>query len=223
MKTDFISRSLGLAGTASKAALLVAAAAMPALGHAAPAASTIPTSASPFPPSQNMLVWVGTGSASMFVDGAWRRAPSQDYEFSVTQRRYGERWESVKVQHRRHPDYDGSAGARDQVHYFKLELPVASSTSGLSFSVRSSFGDGGGQIDREFRAGTMEFDARDVSMFAPFNRYRITQQYRYEQGELIEVVELFKKKGTMETPFMRFEEQAGLFAPRRFDTAPDRR
>jgi hypothetical protein len=223
MKTAFISRSLGLAATASKAALLVAAAAMSALGHAAPAASAIPASASPFPPSQNLLVWVGTGSASVFVDGVWRRAPSQDYEFSVTQRRYGERWESVKVQHRRHPDYDGSAGARDQVHYFKLELPAASSTSGLSFNVRSSFGDGGGQIDREFRAGTMEFDARDVSMFAPFNRYRITQQYRYEQGELIEVVELFKKKGTMDTPFMRFEEQAGLFAPRRFDTAPDKR
>ncbi|MEI7465651.1 MAG: hypothetical protein WCJ87_09905 [Burkholderiales bacterium] len=223
MKTAFISPSLGLAATASKAALLVAAAAMSALGHAAPAASTIPASASPFPPSQNLLVWVGTGSASVFVDGVWQRAPSQDYEFSVTQRRYGERWESVKVQHRRHPDYDGSAGARDQVHYFKLELPVVSSTSGLSFNVRSSFGDGGGQIDREFRAGTMEFDARDVSMFAPFNRYRITQQYRYEQGELIEVIELFKKKGTMDTPFMRFEEQAGLFAPRRFDTAPDKR
>jgi hypothetical protein len=93
----------------------------------------------------------------------------------------------------------------------------------LSFKLRSSFGDGGGQIDREFRAGTMEFDARDVSMFAPFNRYRITQQYRYEQGELIEVVELLKQKGTMETPFMRFEEQASLLAPRRFDTAPDKR
>jgi hypothetical protein len=78
-------------------------------------------------------------------------------------------------------------------------------------------------MDPEFRAGGMEFDAKDISMFAPFNRYRITQQYRYEQGELIEIVELFKKKGTMETPFMRFEEQAGLFAPRRFDTAPDKR
>ncbi|MDZ7592310.1 MAG: hypothetical protein U5L05_16855 [Rubrivivax sp.] len=153
----------------------------------------------------------------------WRRAPSQDYEFSVTQRWYGERWESVKVQHRRHPEYDGSAGARDQIHCFKLELPAANSTPGLNFNLRSSFGDGSGKIDREFRAGTMEFEARDISMFAPFNRHRISQQYRYEQGELLEVVELFKKKGAVEAPFMRFEERAGLFAPHRFDTAPDTR
>ena len=43
----------------------------------------------------------------------------------MTQRRYADRWESVKVQHRRHPDYDGSAGARDQVNFFKTELPVS--------------------------------------------------------------------------------------------------
>jgi hypothetical protein len=223
MKTAFKSRSPSLAATAGKATLLAAALAVSALVHAAPAVSTIPASATPFPPSQILLVWVGTGTASVLVDGAWRRAPSQDYEFSVTQRRYGERWESVKVQHRRHPDYDGSAGARDQVHYFKLELPAANSASGLNFNLRSSFGDGIGQIDREFRAGTMEFDARDISMFAPFNRYRITQQYRYEQGELLEVVELVKKKGAVETPFMRFEERAGLFAPHRFDAAADKR
>ena len=104
-----------------------------------------------------------------------------------------------------------------------MELPALGSVSELKFNLRSSLGDGSGQIDPEFRAGTMEFEARDISMFAPFNRYRITQQYRYEQGELLEVVELFKKKGAVETPFMRFDERAGLFAPRRFDAAPDKR
>jgi hypothetical protein len=223
MNTSCDTRFRGLAATAAKATLLAAALAASALATAAPAASAIPASATPFPPSQNLLVWVGTGSASVLVDGAWRRAPNQDYEFSVTQRRYGERWESVKVQHRRHPDYDGSAGARDQVHYFRMDLPASGSASEVKFNLRSSYGDGGGRIDPEFRTGTMEFEARDVSMFAPFNRYRVTQQYRYEQGELLEVVELFKKKGAVETPFMRFEERAGLFAPHRFDAAPDKR
>lgn len=125
--------------------------------------------------------------------------------------------------HRRHPDYDGSAGARDQVNYFRIQWPAAGSTAGPEFGLRSSFGDGRGRMDPEFRNGSMAFDARDVSMFAPFNRYRITQQYRYEQGELLEVVELIKKKGAVETPFMRIEERAGLFAPHRFDAAPGKR
>lgn len=60
--------------------------------------------------------WAGARTG----DGAGQRAPNHDYEFSVTQRRYGDRWESIKVQHRRLPEYDGSAGARDQVHYFKI-------------------------------------------------------------------------------------------------------
>lgn len=68
----------------------------------------------------------------------------------------------------------------------------------------------------------MEFDARGISRFAPFNRYRIAQQYRYEEGELLEVVKLFKRKGTTDTPFMRSEERAGLLAPHRFDAAPDK-
>jgi len=215
-------RSPRLGVMAMKATLMATAFAVSALATAAPAASPVPASATPFPSSQNLLVWVGTGSASAFVDGAWQRAPNHDYEFAVTQRRYGDRWESIKVQHRRHPDYDGSAGARDQVHYFRIELPAPGAAPEVAFGLRSSFGEGSGRIDPEFRAGTMEFDARGISRFAPFNRYRITQQYRYEEGELLEVVELFKRKGTTDTPFMRFEERAGLFAPHRFDAAPDK-
>jgi len=222
MNTSHVSRMSRLGSMARIATLTAAAVALSTQATAAPAVSPIPASATPFPASQNLLVWVGTGSASAFVDGAWQRAPNHDYEFSVTQRRYGDRWESIKVQHRRHPDYDGSAGARDQVHYFRIELPASGASPEVAFGLRSSFGEGSGRIDPEFRAGTMEFDARGISRFAPFNRYRITQQYRYEEGELLEVVELFKRKGTTDAPFMRFEERAGLFAPHRFAAAPDK-
>ena len=204
-------------------AWLAALMALSSIAQAAPAPSAVPMSATPFPPSDNMLVWVGTGSASVFDAGAWKRAPQHDYEFSVTQRRYADRWESVKVQHRRHPDYDGSAGPRDQVNFFKTELSAPTAAAELKFKLLTSFGDGTGRIDSQFRAATMEFEARDISSFAPFNRFRITQQYRYEQGELMEVVELFKAKGGTENPFMRFEERADLFAPRRFDAAPGQR
>ncbi len=222
MNTSRTSRMPQFGAKAARATLLAAALTVSVLAIAGPATSPIPASATPFPASQNLLVWVGTGAASVFVDGAWRRAPSHDYAFSVTQRRYADRWESIKVQHRRHPDYDGSAGERDQVHYFKIELPAPGAAPEVAFNLRSSFGDGDGRIDREFREGTMAFEARGISRFAPFNRYRINQQYRYEQGELLEVVELFKAKGSTETPFMRFEERADLFAPRRFHAAPDK-
>lgn len=222
MNTSHASRVPRFGLKATQAALMAAALTMSAMATAAPAASPIPASATPFPASQNLLVWVGTGSASAFVNGAWQRAPNHDYEFAVTQRRYGDRWESIKVQHRRHPDYDGSAGARDQVHYFKIELPAPGAAPEVAFGLRSSFGDGSGHIDPEFREGTMTFEARGISRFAPFNQYSITQQYRYEQGKLLEVVELFKRKGSTETPFMRFEERADLLAPHRFDTAPDK-
>ena len=102
---------------------------MTAGASAAPAASNLPLVE--LPPAATAgaplatLVWVGIGRASVWVDGAWRAAPAHDYEFSVTQRRHADRWESIKVQHRRHPDYDGSAGARDQAHYFRVDYPPA--------------------------------------------------------------------------------------------------
>jgi hypothetical protein len=199
---------------AGLAAALITSLALVLPSPARAAASSLPASDVPFPVPRQLLVWVGTGSASVLVDGAWQRVPSQDYEFTVTQRRYADRWESVKVQHRRHPAYDASAGPRDQVHYFRVDLPPpSSSAASLDFALRSSLGNGTGRIDAEFRTGQMEFDAAGVSMFAPFNRYRIDQQYRYEQGELLETVELFKARGGAETPFMRIEERALLMAP----------
>lgn len=190
---------------------------MTAGASAAPAASNLPLVE--LPPAATAgaplatLVWVGIGRASVWVDGAWRAAPAHDYEFSVTQRRHADRWESIKVQHRRHPDYDGSAGARDQAHYFRVDYPPAAGEAPRAFRLQSSLGHGQGRIDARFAEGLMDFDARGVSLFAPYNRYRITQRYDYAQGRLSETVELFKRSGERESPFMRFEEQAGLFSP----------
>lgn len=169
------------------------------------------------------LVWVGKGESYAWVAGQWKRNPSQDYEFSVVQRRFKDRWESVKTQSRRHPAYDGSAGARDQVHHFRVALEPATGAGEVRFALQSTYGDGSGTTDTAFRKGLMDFEARGVSMFAPFNRYRITQQYLYEVGELRETVELFKRSKDAEAPFAKIEETAKMMAATRFDAPPTRR
>jgi len=61
-----------------------------------------------------------------------------------------------------------------------------------------------------------------VSSFAPFNTYRITQHYKYEEGALLETVELFKlEKGNL-TPFAKIEEEASIFRPAELTVAPTR-
>jgi len=61
----------------------------------------------------------------------------------------------------------------------------------------------------------LEFEAEGVSRFAPYNRFRITQEYRYEAGELRETVELYKVDGDgREYPFARIDEEARMFRPR---------
>jgi hypothetical protein len=65
--------------------------------------------------------------------------------------------------------------------------------------------------------------AANVSSLAPFNTYRITQDYRDEEGKLVELVELFKKKGDAEQPWVKNnEEEARLFRVRTFDGPPTR-
>lgn len=173
---------------------------------------------------QATLVWVGAAAAFVWRDNRWQRVPSHDYEFSVTQRRYSERWESVKVQHRRHPGYDGSAGARDQVHYFRVNFVAEDATNGgVGGRLHSSLGDGLVTSDREFRRAALELTAVGVSLFAPYNRFRIDQEYRYESGELVETVELYAARAEGRQRFMKFEERAVLFAPHRFAGAPTRR
>jgi hypothetical protein len=150
----------------------------------------------------------------------WQRIPEFDYEFSVIQRRYGGRWESTKEMHRRHPSYDLSAGPRDQTYSFNIEWSTPANEPVVG-TVWSTLGDGTLRTDREFRKGILEI-AANVSSFAPFNTYRITQDYRYEEGKLVELVELFKKKGDAEQPWVKNEEEARLFSVRTFDGPPTR-
>ena len=160
-------------------------------------------------------MWVGHGTCERLENGQWVRKPEFDYEFSVEQRRNGKRWESVKSLRRRHPGYDGSAGARLQTLYFQLSFAASATAPGVAANITSSLGGGSGATDREFRDATLEIKA-DVSRFAPFDRYRITQHYNYEAGELVEDVEL--NDGSK--PWVRNHEVATLFAASKFAAPP---
>jgi hypothetical protein len=164
------------------------------------------------PAIEQQLVWVGTGTSYIWSDGEWIRTPGSDYEFLVRQNRFGDHWESLKVQNRTHPDYDGSAGPADQQHFFRIEYGAPTAEGDLPITLRSTYGDGHGVSDREYREAALEFEAVGVSRFAPYNRFRITQHYRYDEGVLDETVELFmlENDGT-ESPFAKIEERARIF------------
>lgn len=173
-----------------------------------------PLRSEPLESAQTTLVWAGRGECERYEAGVWQRRPEFDYEFTVEQRRHGAHWESVKSLRRLHPDYDGSAGERTQTYYFDVHYRPASDAT-VEGEMRSSLGTGRVVTDPEFRNATIELRA-DVSAFAPFDRYRITQRYAYERGELEEVVELVNDT----SPWVRNHERATLFAPHHFDTAP---
>jgi len=159
-------------------------------------------------------VWVGEGTAYRHVGGGWERTPTQDYAFLVRQDRYAGHWLSLKVQNRTHPGYDGRAGAADQQHAFAIEIGAPGPDGRLALGLRSTYGDGGGHGDAEFRHAVLTFRAAGASRFAPYDRFRITQHYRYEDGRLDETVELFKlARDGSERPFARIEERARLFRP----------
>jgi hypothetical protein len=166
-------------------------------------------------PSELTLVWVGRGECERFEDGQWIRRPEFDYEFSVEQRRSGAHWESTKSLRRLHPRYDGSAGERAQTYFFEIDYAPANAQGDVEGALRSSLGAGSVATDREFRSALVEIRA-NTGTFAPFDRYRIIQSYRYETGELEETVEL--NDGA--TPWVRNRERATLFAEARFDAPP---
>ena len=56
--------------------------------------------------------------------------------------------------------------------------------------------------------------------FAPYNTMRITQHSKYEEGILLETVELFKLSDGKETPFSKIEERAVIFRPATLENAP---
>ncbi len=166
--------------------------------------------------AESTLVWVGRGECERYESGTWVRRPEFDYDFTVEQRRGRAHWESVKSLRRLHPEYDGSAGERTQTYYFDVRYapPVGERVTG---KMHSSMGAGTVVTDPEFRRATIELQA-EVSSFAPFDRYRISQQYLYETGELDEVVEL----NDGDAPWVRNHERAKLFGPRQFPNPPTR-
>ncbi len=154
-------------------------------------------------------VWVGKGEAYIMKDGKWLRQTNADYDFSVVQRRFEDRWLSIKNQVRSHPNYDLSAGPRTQTHIFKIDYDLNENQN--TFKLESTYGDGFGLIDKMFKYGEMEFAAKDISKWAPFSHYRISQNYLYDQGVLKETVLLFKRdKEQKETSFVKIKETAKL-------------
>jgi hypothetical protein len=172
--------------------------------------SHLPVSASFTPIPDRTIVLVGTGEAYKYMDGAWVHAPEYNYEFSVIQRRYPDRWESIKEMHRRHPDYNGLAGPRDQTHYFVIQFEKEKNDT-IPFSAETTMGTGEGKANGSFTEVVVELEPDDVSVFAPFNMYRITQHYHYKEGYVRETVEVIKRKDGKEYPFMKMEEKALIF------------
>ena len=164
------------------------------------------------------IVWVGKGESYVYLDGKYVRNESNDYSFEVIQRRYGNKWKSVKNMHRIHPDYDGKAGKREQTMFFGIDF--SEQDGKILSTINSSLGSGKGVSDIEFREQTIQFAAKGVSSFAPYNTYRITQHYKYEEGLLLETVELFKIKDGKEIPFAKIEEKAYIFRPTNLENAP---
>lgn len=183
-----------------------------------PAPAWVPLATIPVPRPEVTIVWVGHGETERFENGEWRRVPEFDYEFSVEQRRYADRWESVKSLRRRHPGYDGSSGPRDQTMFFLIELSPKDEKGRVKQRVQSSLGAGEGFADAEFRVAQLELRP-EISRFAPFDRYRISQAYGYEVGELKETIEL--NKGT--SPWVRVHEVAQMYAKHRFEAPPTTR
>ncbi|AKF08710.1 hypothetical protein [Sandaracinus amylolyticus] len=180
----------------------------------------LPLRRDPFPTADLTLVWHGTGEAHRLEDGVWQRRPEHDYELTVVQRRYGDRWESTKEMHRRHPDYDGSAGPRDQTLHFTVLLPAHDEGGdALPLAIESTLGDGAGRADPRFEAATLRMRA-NVSSMAPFDTYVIEQRYRYAEGALDETVRLVRAGAEGDQEWVRIDERAQLFASARFDEPP---
>lgn len=164
------------------------------------------------------LVWVGSGTSYTYTEGKYVRSEPNDYAFEVVQRRYNNAWKSIKNMHRIHPEYNGKAGPREQTMFFAIDY---TQEEGKIISlVNSSLGSGSGFSDEEFREQTIQFEVEGISSFAPYNTMRITQHYKYEEGLLMETVELFKLKDGIETPFAKIEERAHIFGAKSIDGAP---
>lgn len=165
------------------------------------------------------IIWNGISKAYRYDDGKWKRAENYDYQFNVVQKRYDNHWKSVKSLNRIHPEYDGKAGDRNQTMYF--EVTYKNLIDGrVQATINSSLGNGTGTTDTEFRKSVWTMYIPNASMFMPYNKIRITQNYNYEEGTLTETIELIKEKDGKEIPFMKNEETALIFIKSKLDKAP---
>jgi len=157
-------------------------------------------------------VYAGFGKAFRNEKGSWIEIPSYDYQFTVLQRRYQNRWVSVKEIHRLHPDYNGLAGPRDETLYF--EVKVFDTENGEhDLAVQSTLGTGLGLADTGFENIAVSIKPEKVGLFTPFNSFRISQHYDFANGVLEETVELLDVKKGKEKPFMKMEEIAVIYLP----------
>lgn len=190
--------------------MLWTAAAMMGLSCKTTQKSIVPLSAKIEVEDTYTIIWNGQSEAYRYVEGKWEREELFDYVFDVIQKRYDDKWKSIKNMHRLHPQYNGKAGARDQVMYFELGFNDLKDNKLLSV-INSSLGNGVGTTDKEFRDQQLILYIKDAGILAPYNKVRITQHYQYEQGILKETVELLKEKNGKETYFMKNEETAYFY------------
>lgn len=165
------------------------------------------------------MIWNGISKAYRYENGQWVRAESYDYQFDVVQKRYDNHWKSVKSLHRIHPDYDGKAGNRDQTMYFEVAYRKLADQT-IQASINSSLGNGTGTTDHGFRKSVLTMYVPGAGRFMPYNKFRITQHYKYEEGMLVETVELIKEQDGKEIPFMKNEETALIFIKSKLDNPP---
>jgi hypothetical protein len=171
----------------------------------------LPLTDVPPPPALSSSVFVGHGQAFRFTAGSWVPVPEYDYEFSVLERRFSDRWEAVKEIHRLHPRYDGRAGPRDQTLYFMVRTSPAAD-GGLDLTVEGTLGAGKGH-EKPGGGIALEVTPAEKGWFVPFDTTRIRQSRATKNGRLEEVVELFSRRNGREVPFMKMQEEGIIYRP----------
>lgn len=166
------------------------------------------------------IIWNGVSHAYRYENKNWVRDEQYDYQFDVIQKRYDNLWKSVKSLHRIHPEYDGKAGDRDQTMYFEVAYTSLNESNKVKSLITSSLGNGTGLSDAEYRESQLTMYVEKPGIFLPYNKFRITQHYNYEEGVLTETVELINEKNGVDIPFMKNEETAWFYIKGKMEKAP---
>jgi hypothetical protein len=174
--------------------------------------SPLPQTEAPAPVPVSSSAFAGHARAFRFVKGAWVASPEYDYDFIVLERRFADRWETIKEIHRRHPRYDGRAGPRDQTVWFAVRTSPAAD-GGSDLAIDGTLGRGSGH-ERPGGEGTvLELAYAKRGWFVPFDTVRIRQERQAVDGRFRETVELVSRKDGRETPFMKMEEEGLVYRP----------